>query len=527
MSGGMRAVPIDHVSRKAMIRRSAQLFGDKPAVVAGNETLSFAQVDARANRLANALRGMKLRPKDRVATLLGNCLQYPEIEFALVKAGLPQVSLNPRLTPKEQLFQLRETEAKALIVDCNEIEAIRPIVDQLGGVKLICFPASEPGMLNYDQILSSASADEPEGELRPGDLGEIRYTSGTTGQPKGVLLPYWSRMAITRNFFVDHMNDFTSEDRFLALQPLYHGAGWFIFPVWVKGATHYIVPRYDPEIAFDLIERAKITVIKTVPTVLLRLLDSPDVRTRRLGSVRTIMYGGSPMPVERLKEALRIFGPVFLSVYGQMEAAMTISLLRKDEHTPDRLGSVGRPCTYVQVRIVGDDGRETPAGEIGEVIVKGDHQMTGYFQRPEATAQTLRHGWIHTNDLGMVDRDGYLYLSGGRKSEMIISGGLNVYPTEVEQALYRHPAVAEAAAIGIADPAWGEAVTACVVLKAGARASTGEILDACSGSLASYKRPKSMLFFDKLPRNAAGKIIYAELRKQCLRLGAAGVKNAS
>lgn len=515
-------MPIERISRKRMIRRSARLFGDKPAVVERDRILSFAQVDERANRLANALRGIGIAPRQRVATLLGNCLEYAEIEFGLVKASLPQVTLNPRLTAAEQLFQLQETGCKALILQDGHVDVIEPIMGQLGALKVICLDRSKPGMIDYATLVSQASAVEPDGELGPEDIGEIRYTSGTTGQPKGVVLPYWSRMAITRNFFVDHMSDFTAEDRFLALQPLYHGAGWLIFPVWVKGATHFVVPRYEPDIAFDVIEKHRITVIKTVPTVLLRMLDAPDLSRRKLDSVRTIMYGGSPMPVERLREAMRIFGPVFLGVYGQMEAAMTISLLRKEEHTGKRLGSVGRPCTFVEVKVVGEDGSELPAGEVGEVIIKGDHQMTGYFQRPEATAKSIRNGWVHSNDLGKMDEDGFLYLTGGRKSEMIISGGLNVYPAEVEQALFLHPAVADAAVVGVAHPLWGEAVTACVVLKSGLQAAAQEILEASAAALADYKRPKSLMFFEKLPRNAAGKVIYAELRKECQKRHVAG-----
>lgn len=516
---------IEPISRKRMIRRSARLFAEKSAVVEGDRVLSFAQVDERANRLANGLRGLNVGPRERVATLLGNCLEYAEIEFGLVKASLPQVTLNPRLTATEQLFQLQETECKVLILQDEYADAVKPILGKLGDLKAICLGRNQPGTIAYDALLAEASTVEPDGELEPDDIGEIRYTSGTTGQPKGVVLPYWSRMAITRNFFVDHMSDFTLNDKFLALQPLYHGAGWFTFPVWVKGATHYIVPRYDPDIAFETIEKHGVTVIKTVPTVLLRMLDAPDLRKRRLRSVRTIMYGGSPMPVERLKEAMQVFGPVFLGVYGQMEAAMTISLLRKEEHSGEWLRSVGKPCTFVEVKVVGEDGSELPPGEVGEVVIKGDHQMTGYFKRPEATAKSIRNGWIHSNDLGKIDKDGCLYLTGGRKSEMIISGGLNVYPAEVEQALFLHPAVADAAVIGLAHPIWGEAVTGCVVLKAGTHAAAEEILSVSAKALADYKRPKAVIFFEKLPRNPAGKVIYAELRKECQKRHAKGPSN--
>ena len=505
------------ISRKELIKRSAGFFGNKPAVVYENHVLSFREANERAARLANALINLGLKPGDRVATLMRNCLQYLEVEFACVKGCFPQIPLNPRLTPAEQLFQIDETEARAVIVQLSYLDLIKPIRQKLKKVKhFICFDGKEADMLDYDELLSSASPEEPEGELEPGDVGEVRYTSGTTGIPKGVMLPYWSRLAITRNLLIDHLGGFTSEDKFIALQPLYHGAGWFTLPVWMKGATHFIVPRYDSETAsglFNLIEKEGITVIKTVPTVLIRLLDSPDIKSHNFNTVHTIIYGGSPMPIERLKEAMDIFGPVFVNLYGQMEAAMTITWLGKEEHTGQRLSSVGRPCTFVEVKVVDNEDREVASGETGEIIVKGDHQMMGYLDRPDATAETIRDGWIYTSDLGTVDEDGYIYLTGGRKSEMIISGGLNIYPVEVEQILYHHPAVAEAGTIGIPDPVWGEAVKACIVLKEGRQATEQEILDICREHLAGYKVPKSVDFLKELPHNAAGKIVYGELRK--------------
>ena len=503
------------ISRKELINKSAQFFQNKPAVVFGEQSLSFKEVNERANRLANALINVGLKPKDRVATLMRNCLQYPEIEFALVKGSFPQVTLNPRLTATDQLFQINETEACAVIVQHHYIDLIRAIRQDLKKVKhFICFEEKEAGMLDYDELLDSASSEEPEGELDPDDIGEIRYTSGTTGKPKGVVLPYWSRLAIARNFLMEHLGELTSEDRFVALQPLYHGAGWFILPVWLRGATHYLVTRYDPEVAFDIIEKEKITVIKTVPTVLIRLLDSPEIKNRNLRSLRTIIYGGSPMPAERLKEAIGTFGPIFVNLYGQLEAAMTITWLRKEENIGKRIGSVGRPCLFVNVKIVNKDGKEVKPGEIGEVIVKGDHQMSGYLNRPDVTAETIRNGFIHTNDLGTVDEDGYIYLTGGRKSEMIKSGGLVVYPGEVEEVLYQHPAVAEVGVIGVPDPVWVEAVKACVVLKDGYQVTEQELIEFCKERLAGYKRPKSVSFLKELPHTAAGKIMYGELRKQ-------------
>jgi fatty-acyl-CoA synthase/long-chain acyl-CoA synthetase len=401
------------ISRKELIARAARLFQDKPAFVYEGQSLGFRDVNDRANRLANALGDHGLKPRDRVATLMRNCLQYPEIEFALVKGCFPQIPLNPRLTAAEQRFQLNESEARAIIVQYKYLDLIKPIRKELNTLKLfVCFGGEDPEMLSYDELLSSSSAREPEGELEHEDIGEIRYTSGTTGTPKGILLPYWSRLAITRNFLMEHLGDLTPEDSFLALQPLYHGAGWFMLPVWMRGATQYIVPRYDAETAFDAIEKNHITVVKTIPTVLLRLINHAEIKRRNLGTVRHIIYGGSPMPVEKLKEAKSILGPIFTNLYGQMEAPMTIAWLRKEENTGQRMTSVGRPCAFVQVKIVDNDGNEKHPSEIGEVVVRGDHQMIGYLNRADATNETIRNGWIYTGDLGTVDEHGYVYLTG-------------------------------------------------------------------------------------------------------------------
>jgi len=294
---------------------------------------------------------------------------------------------------------------------------------------------------------------------------------------------------------------------------LYHGAGWFILPIWTKGVTQFVVSDYEPQNVIELIERERITAIKTIPTLILRLLDSPFIRKHDLSSVHTIIYGGEPMPIHSLKKAMEIFGPIFIQIYGQTEAPMTICTLGKEDHLKEKyLNSIGRPFTFVHVKVVNHEDKEVPRGEIGEVILKGDHQMTGYLKNREATAQTLRNGWVHTGDLGKADEEGYLYLTGGRRGDMIISGGLNIFPNEVEQVIYQHPSVAEAAVIGVPDPEWGEAVKACVALKQGHSANEEDLINFCKDRLASYKKPRSVDFFAELPKNAQGKILRRELR---------------
>ncbi len=511
----------DLVTTKDYIRRSAIYFRNKPAMVYQDQSLTFGEVDERANRLANALAGLGLKPGARIATLGRNTLNFAEILFGLIKGCFVQLFLNPRLLPGDLVFQVNDAQISAILVEQHYAEVIDSIREQVKTVKhFLCFQGRHPRMTDYEKLLASASSQEPDTDLNLDALGEIHYTGGTTGAPKGVMLPYRNRFAVARNLLLDSFLDFSASDRFMALQPLYHGAGWFLLPAWIRGSTHILVPRYDPEIAFEAIEKHRVTAIKTIPTVLIRLLDAPDVRKRDLRSVRTIFYGAEPMQVNRLREAYQIFGPIFVQGYGQMEAAASISVLKKEEHffeDPQKqkvLRSVGRPMTFVQVRVVDDQDKELPPGEIGELIVTGDHIMIGYLNRPEETAKKMRNGWIYTGDLGTFDEEGYLYLTGGRKSEMIISGGLNIYPNEVEQVLCQHPAIREAAVIGVLDPKWGEAVTACVVVREGQKTSPDELIDFCKDRLVHYKCPRVVEFLSELPRTGAGKVAYGDLRKR-------------
>lgn len=504
-----------------LITRSARLFSDKTAVVFKNKRLTFKEVNERANRLANGLAGLGIGKGEMVATLRRDCLEHAELLFGLIKGGFVEITLNPRLNASETSWQIKEPSASVVIFQKDFEELIESIRNDLPSVKhFICIDSELPGAVSYEELLAGASSEEPDVTLDLDDLAELRYTSGTTGKPKGIMLPLRSGLCVTRNLLLDMIPDLTPSDTFLALQPLYHGAGWFVLPCWVRGVTQVYVPRYDPEIALDAIEREGVSVIKTVPTILVRLMDYQGLSKHNLGTIRTIVYGASPMPVERLKEGLDIFGSVFVQLYGQTEAPMALTVLRKEEHIVDgseeevrRLSSAGRPCTLVDLKIVDKQGNEVKPGEEGEVIIKSDHAMTGYLNRKEETRKTLRDGWLYTGDIGVNDKAGYVYLV-GREGGMIISGGLNVYPNEVEQVLYMHPAVREAAVIGVPDQVWGETIKACVALKDGKNATEEEIVSFCKERLSSYKKPRSVDFLDDLPKNAMGKILRRELLRK-------------
>jgi acyl-CoA synthetase (AMP-forming)/AMP-acid ligase II len=505
------------VDQKEFINRGAKYFHNKAAVVykgsrpdrVRHRSLTFSQVNDRARRLANGLADRGFRPGNRVATLMHNCLEYLEIAF-------PQVILNPMLSAEEILFQINNSEADVLIFQDRYAEIVRSIEKRMPNTKtVICFGSVGKGMLEYEKILAKASCDEPSLLLKPEDLGELRYSGGTTGTPKGIMLSNRSVVAVTRDLILDYLGDLTSTDKWMAIQPLFHGAGWFNLPVWVKGMTNYIVDDFQAETALKVIETEKITAIKTIPTVLLRLLDYPCIKNCAMGSVKTIIYGGEPISEKRLKEAIDIFGPVFMQLYGQTEAPMTITVLRKEDHLNDKLlNSAGRPCTMVDVKVVDKQNNEVSPEKMGEIIVKGDHLMMGYLKNPAATKEIMVDGWLHTKDLGKTDEDGYIYLTGGRTSDMIISGGENIFPQEVEKVLYEHHSVKEVCVFGLPNEKWGEAVTAAVVLKRDMHATEDELVSFCKQRIASYKKPQAIFFLDSLPKSGAGKTVRKDLVSQ-------------
>lgn len=458
-----------------------------------------------------------MKPNTAVATLRWNRPEHVEISLALLRLGAAMINVNPRLSPEEMRWQINDSESTVLIVAAEFRETIEQIRDDLPHVSHVLVFGGEPRpFLDYEVTLGRASAVEPQAPgYSPENVAYIRYSSGTTGRPKGVVHDQNTILAVTRNLLLDYVGDMQSGDVLLALQGIYHGAGWFVLPCWLRGVPIAIIPNFsDPEAGLAAIGRFDVSLIKTVPTVLVRLLATPALADIwRRSRVRTVVYGGSPMSVRALGEAIEKVGRPFVQLYGQAESPMTITVLRREEHTPQRLSSAGRPVTMAEVRVVDDQDQDVPLGERGEVIVRGDHNMRGYWkQPPERTREVLRGGWVHTGDIGTFDDAGFLFLV-DRKNEMIVTGGLNVYPNEVEQVLYEHPAVLEAAVIGVPDDKWGEAVTAVVVLNQPGAADEGELLKFAEARLPSFKRPRRVIVVDELPKNAAGKIMRKVVRE--------------
>jgi acyl-CoA synthetase (AMP-forming)/AMP-acid ligase II len=496
-----------------LVTRSARYFPERTAFVMDDRPISFRDLNARVNRLANALVSLGLAKGDRVALLFQNSLAYLEAHLAVYKAGLVWVRLNSRLTPAELKGMMDDSGAKALLHGPGFLETAEKITS--GGVIRIQ-QGNGPG-LDYDTFLENGSEREPDVDVSPDDLSDLWYTSGTTGAPKGIMLTH--RNILTCNqFLLSDVYDIAPGDSFLTAGALSHAGSVRILPFITRGATCHIHSRFEPDRILANVEKHKITDLAVVPTMLIALMDHPGRPCRKHGSLKRITYAGSPMPVERIKEALEIFGPVLDQSYGQAESIITITHLSREEHRTDgdpvrekHLASTGREYPGVQIRIVDDHGRVLGANEVGEVATRSDLVMRGYWNQPEKTKEVLRDGWLHTGDVGYLDNEGYLYLV-DRKNDKIITGGLNVYPREIEEVLSAHPAVAQAAVFGVADPYWGEAITAAIVVRNGASLSEDELAAFCKERLAGYKRPKKVHFLEDLPKNLYGKVLRRDLK---------------
>lgn len=501
-----------------LIRRAAREYPQRTAVITpGEGSLTFAGINERSRRLSAGLLSLGLKKADRVAVLLPNSQEYLEAYLGLARAGLVRVTLNTRLSPREHAFMLGDSGSRALIIAREFLEGLAGAAAELkdlGWTIVVGDPERE--CLGYEKLLANSSPLNSDPEIGPEAVFRLHYTSGTTGRPKGAIQTHASRVVTTFNTLLDVVN-FNQDDRVLHVAPLTHASGNLFLPSFIRGAANVPLRRYDPALFCQTVEREGITTVFLAPTMLLRLLTFPDLGKYHLPTLHTIIYGGAPMPVEPLKEALRTFRQRLVQIYGLAEATWADTVLRKEDHDPNdgvKLGSIGRELRNVRLRLVDEAGKDITAGETGELIIQGAHVMREYWNQPEATAEVLRDGWFHTGDLARMDSRGYITLV-DRKGEMIISGGFNIYPKEVEDTLYRHPAVLEAAVFGVPDPEWGEAVQAVVVLKEGWVLSEEEIIRHCKENLAGYKKPRSVEFFNEpLPKNSAGKILRRALREK-------------
>ncbi len=490
------------------LARRAEVEAARPALWLGRECLAtYGAFHDAALRLAGALSARGVGPGDRVALFMKNVPDYLIAEYGAWYAGAAVVPINAKLHPREVAWILDNAGA-SLVFATSDLAA--------GLTEVTGVPVVETGGADWAAMLDTAPAPAVA-QRAPDDLAWLFYTSGTTGRPKGVIITH--RMLMTMSLCYQWDCDLvTAEDSAIYAAPLSHGAGIYNMMHVQAGARHVFPPSggFDEAEVLDLAAHHGRVHMFMAPTMVQRLTRAARVAGRRGEGLRTIVYAGGPMYNADIIEAVDWFGPVFAQIYGQGECPMGITALSRHDVTDRthprwraRLGSVGRAQSAVEVRIAAPDGASLPAGEVGEILVRGDIVMPGYWQNPEATAKTLAGGWLWTGDMGSLDDDGYLTLK-DRSKDMIISGGTNIYPREVEEALLEHPAVAEVAVVGRPHPEWGEEVVAFVVGDSGLEAGA---LDAfCLERIARFKRPKAYEFVPELPKNNYGKVLKTELR---------------
>lgn len=502
---------------KYLINRAVRQYPDNMALVYQNHRLTFRELNHRVNQLAHALYKQGIKKGDRVGILLKNCTHFIEIDFALSKTGIVRVPLNARLADSDHEYMLNDAEANTLIFGNDFTDTVGRIRSRLKTVNTFVrvsnglVESALSDTLEYESFILDHSPEDPPSNIEEDDLHTIFYTSGTTGKPKGVMLTQRSWANVTINLILDY-GPITEHDVILNLQPLSHGAGFFILPFFIRGATNILVPEFNASLIFETIERERVSVLKLVPTMLYQLLESKEKSNYDFSSLHSIIYGGSPIAVDKLIEAVTFFGKKLTQLYGQAEAPMCISTLSKEDHHiegPEEitkgLASAGKPLTNVEVKIVDEDGEEVSTGSIGEILVKGDHIMKGYWKLPDETAKTLRNGWIYTGDVGYSDSRGYIFLV-DRKKDIIISGGFNIYSREIEDTIRSHPDVQDVAVIGVPDDKWGEAVKAVVIPRKDVSLKEEEVIDFCRSKIAGFKKPKTVEVVAELPYNPYGKI---------------------
>jgi long-chain acyl-CoA synthetase len=503
----------------SLLLRSARRFPALPAVAVGGVARhSYRSLAARVGRLASALLGAGFRAGDRAALVANNCAEYVEALFACWQAGLCAVPVNSKLHPRELAYVLQHAGVRWAFVDATCGAALGSAAREAPALERIV----EFGSDDYDHLLAHPACETPVAVAHT-DPAWLFYTSGTTGRPKGAVLTHGNLLAMSLCFLAD-VEAVAPGDAILHAAPLSHGSGLYVLPHVLNAAVH-VVPEsggFDPAEIAALLGHWPRACFFAAPTMVKRLIAYPGLGSVPLEHLKSIVYGGAPMYVEDCRAAFAVLGPRLAQIYGQGESPMTITAMSRallaDAIARDddaRLSSVGVAQTGIEIRIAGPDATELPAGGIGEVCVRGGTVMHGYWADPLASATTLAGGWLHTGDIGCLDGDGFLTLK-DRAKDLIISGGSNIYPREIEEVLQQHAAVAEVAVVGRKHPDWGEEVVACVVAGAGADAAVLEReLDAlCLAHIARFKRPKAYLFVTELPKTNTGKVLKTLLRER-------------
>jgi acyl-CoA synthetase (AMP-forming)/AMP-acid ligase II len=495
---------------------AARQHGDRTALSFGDQGRTFHQVNAQANRLANAFRSrLGLRTNDRVAVLAHNSFATVETLFGIQKAGLAQVALNARHAIPEHAQILADCRPGAVVVDASLLEAARSSL-RLAGLNshVISIGADTQDSFDYDSLLLASEDSEPAIVVDATDILRIQYTSGTTGKPKGVVHSQAVHYARLSAFFTALEYELGPGQSMAHVGPLTHAAGNYLGPYFIRGALNILCPRFDPKALLDLIASKKVTHLLLVPTMISRLVEVAQRRPVDLPSLSRINYGTAPMPVETLRRAVALFGPIFRQHYGMTEAAQPLTVLYPSEHTLTgsaedvaRLGSAGKPSLTTRLVLRDQTGAPVPAGSIGEITIQAKGVAAiRYWNNLDEDRRAIRDGWLYTGDLGRFDAAGYLYIV-GRNKDLIISGGFNIYAREVEEALLAHPAVFEASVFGVPDVEWGEIVHAWIARRANSNVESEQLIDHCRTLIAGYKLPRRIrVLDDELPKNSSGKL---------------------
>ncbi len=508
------------------LRKALKLFPRKQAIVCGEGRWTYQEFWHRINRLSHGLKHFGIGKDDRVAILHPNCHAFLEAYYAIPLIGAISVPINYRLSPREIAFILKDSDSKVLIADSMFEDHVPPIRNEIRGIRSILWTgrpreSDDPIDLNYERVLEEADDSLlPDPPVTAEDIAQIYYTSGTTGQPKGVMLSHKNVTTHALGTIAEiHLTDC---DVWLHVAPLFHLAdAWATWAVTWVGGTHVLVREFDAKVVLETIEREKATLTNLIPTMLNLMVNHPEVGRFDYSSLRVLLSGGAPIAPEVVRKIVETFHCDYIQTYGMTETSpyLTLSLLKghlkklSDEDQLRFKSKTGREFIGVELKVVDEQGKEIEKNEkeVGEIVVKGDIVTKGYWKLPEETEKSIRDGWLYTGDMAVMDEEGYVTIV-DRKKDMILTGGENVYSTEVENVLYMHPAILECAVIGIPDQKWGEAVKGFVVLKPGQEATEQEIIQFCKGRLAHYKAPKSIDFVGALPRTGSGKIHKKGLR---------------
>ena len=508
-----------------LLEESARTRPEKPALILGGHELNYSGLRDRSKRFANALSSMGVGPGDKVALMVPNVLQFVVAYYGILATGASVVPLNVLLKGPEITYHLDDSGAKVLVAWEGFLEGAREGFEGASSCEHLVVVEAPGGAgptgdeKGFEALLKENPPEFDTYQTMPDDTAVVIYTSGTTGRSKGAELTH-ANMFMNAMCNADKLLAMHEDDVAIAVLPLFHifGQTCVMNATIYRGGTMALVPRFEPEAALEAIQGAGVTIFSGVPTMYQYLLRYPGLDRYDTSSLRIGVSGGASMPVEVMKAVEERFGIVILEGYGLSETSPTATFNRSVEER--KVGSIGLPIWGTEAKVVDGDDREVPSGERGELALRGHHIMKGYLNRPEATAEAMRNGWFHTGDIATMDEDGYFYIV-DRVKDMIIRGGYNVYPREVEEALYGHPGVAEVAVVGVPHEELGEEVTAVVAMKEGESASEDEIISFAKDRVAAYKYPRRVTFMDELPKTATGKILKRELAKTGAQKGAA------